>query len=61
MQVGGIEYDLPWVVAYGDVEPGQALFHVDSYGLMAIAVREGNAAERLNLTEGLQVVLKRSE
>ena len=54
------EYDLPWVAAYGDVDPGQALIHVDSYGLLAIAVREGSAAERLNLTEGHQVVLKKN-
>ena len=60
LQVGVSEYDLPWVAAYGDVDPGQALIHVDSYGLLAIAVREGSAAERLNLTEGHQVVLKKN-
>ena len=59
LQVGGTEYDLPWVAAYGDVDVGQALVHIDSYGLLAIAVREGSAAERLNLTEGHQVVLRR--
>ena len=58
VQIGATEYDLPWVVAYGDVEPGEPLLHVDSYGLAAIAVREGSAAERLNLTEGHQVVFK---
>ncbi len=58
LQVGGTEYDLPWVVAYGDVEPGQPLVHIDSYGLMAVAVREGSAAERLNLTGGHPVVLR---
>jgi S-adenosylmethionine hydrolase len=58
VQVGATEYDLPWVVAYGDVEPGEPLLHVDSYGLAAIAVREGSAAERLNLTEGHQVVFR---
>jgi hypothetical protein len=61
LQVGGTEYDLPWVAAYGDVEPGQPLVHIDSYGLLAIAVREGSAAERLNLTEGHQVVLRKPE
>lgn len=61
VQVGGTEYDLPWLAAYGDVEPGQALLHIDSYGLVAIAVREGSAAERLNLTEGHQVVLRKPE
>jgi S-adenosylmethionine hydrolase len=59
LQLGGTDYDLPWVAAYGDVDPGQALVHIDSYGLLAIAVREGSAAERLNLSEGHQVVLRR--
>jgi len=58
LQVGGTEYELPWVAAYGEVEPGQPLLHLDSYGLIAIAVREGSAAERLNLSEGHQVVLQ---
>lgn len=59
VRIGASEYELPWVQAYGDVEPGEALIHVDSYGLVALAVREGSAAERLNLTEGHQVVLAR--
>jgi len=58
LQVGATEHELPWLVAYGDVEPGQPLLHIDSYGLLAIAVREGSAAERLNLAEGHQVVLR---
>jgi S-adenosylmethionine hydrolase len=58
VQVGATEHELPWLVAYGDVEPGQPLLHIDSYGLLAVAVREGSAAERLNLAEGHQVVLR---
>lgn len=58
LQVGATEHELPWLVAYGDVEPGQPLLHIDSYGLLAIAVREGSAAERLNLAEGHPVVLR---
>lgn len=61
VQIGATEYDLPWLVAYGDVEPGEAMLHVDSYGLVALAVRDGSAAELLNLAEGHQVVLKRPE
>lgn len=61
LHVGTVEYELPWVAAYGDVAPAEALLHVDSYGLMAVAVREGSAAERLNLSERLPVILKRSE
>ncbi|MBT8203204.1 MAG: SAM-dependent chlorinase/fluorinase [Acidimicrobiia bacterium] len=59
VRIGASEYELEWVQAYGDVEPGEALIHIDSYGLVALAVREGSAAERLNLTEGHQVVLVR--
>ena len=58
LKIAGIDHAMPWVTAYGDVEPGQTLAHVDSYGLLAVAVREGNAAERLNLTTGHQVVVE---
>jgi S-adenosylmethionine hydrolase len=58
LRIGGIDYDVCWVGAYGDVAPGQVLLHVDSYGLVAVAVREGSAAERLNLATGHQVVLE---
>lgn len=60
LEIGGNAYRLTWVTAYGDVEPGQALLHIDSYGLIAIAVREGSAAERLNLAERQQVALKKA-
>ena len=61
VQLGATEYQVPWVAAYGDVEPGQPLLHIDSYGLIAIAVREGSAAERFNLSDGFQLVLKRAD
>lgn len=59
VRIGATEYELPWLVAYGDVEPGEPMLHIDSYGLVALAVRDGSAAERLNLAEGHQVVLRR--
>jgi len=46
----GIERPLPWVSAYGDVDPGHGLVHVDSYGQIAIAVRDGRADEEYPLT-----------
>ncbi len=58
LKIAGIDHEIPWVTAYGDVEPGQTLAHVDSYGLVAVAVREGSAAQRLNLTTGHQVVVE---
>lgn len=59
--IGPMEHHVPWVAAYGDVELGRTLLHTDSYGLVAIAVREGSAADDLNLSPGLQLVVRRLE
>ena len=59
VRLGAVDHDLTWVAAYGDVEPAAALLHVDSYGLVALAVREGSAAERMSLAPGVQVVVRR--
>ena len=56
--VGAAEYELPWEPAYGSVEPGHAVLHVDSYGLVAVAVREGRADETFQLTDRTQIVLR---
>ncbi len=53
--VGSAEFGLSWVNAYGDVDPGEALVHVDSYGQIAIAVREGRADESLPVDAGIAV------
>ena len=45
----GAEHEVLWVAAYADVEPGQELLHVDSYGLVALAVRGGRADRDLGL------------
>jgi S-adenosylmethionine hydrolase len=45
----GAEHHLPWVSAYGEVAPGEPLLHVDSYGMVALAVREGRADEELGI------------
>ena len=42
--------------AYGEVDPGEALAYVDSYGLVALAVREGRADDDLNVRSGMAVV-----
>ncbi|HEU4915799.1 MAG TPA: SAM-dependent chlorinase/fluorinase [Acidimicrobiia bacterium] len=57
LKVGASLHTIPWVGAYSDVEPGGALIHVDSAGLIAIAVREGAADEELNLSAGVAVTL----
>ncbi len=45
----GAEHEVPWVSAYADVEPGDELLHVDSYGMVALAVRGGRADLDLGL------------
>lgn len=56
--VGSTEFALRWLGAYGGAEPGEALLHVDSYGQIAIAVREGRADESLPLESGVAVGLR---
>ena len=58
VKIAGVDHEAPWVAAYGNVEPGHVLVHIDSYGLLALAVREGSASDRLNLSEGHQVVIE---
>jgi S-adenosylmethionine hydrolase len=57
VKVGSTLHAVPWVAAYGEVAPGETLVHVDSVGLLTIAVREGRADEQLNLAEGMAVSL----
>ena len=42
---------------FSDVERGQALFYVDSFGFLEIAVREGSAKEALGLDRGSKVCI----
>jgi S-adenosylmethionine hydrolase len=55
VKVGNRDYSAPWVTTYGEVEPGRPLLHVDSYGLIALAIREGRADEWFGLSEGTAV------
>lgn len=50
---------LPLDGTYADVEVGQVLALVDSYGHLELAVRDGSAAERLGLGRGAQIHLRR--
>jgi S-adenosylmethionine hydrolase len=50
VKVGSRTRALRWVGAYGDAAPGQLVVHVDSYGMIALAVVEGSAAEELEIT-----------
>jgi S-adenosyl-L-methionine hydrolase (adenosine-forming) len=57
MKVGATLHTVSWAASYADVEPGETLVHVDSAGLIAIAVRNGAADEELNLSAGVAVTL----
>ncbi|MFZ0013436.1 MAG: SAM-dependent chlorinase/fluorinase [Acidimicrobiia bacterium] len=60
VRIGSAQHNLPWVTSYGEVDPGDGLVHVDSVGLMALAVREGRADEALKAAEGVSVSLAAS-
>lgn len=57
VKIGPRLHQVRWVIAYGDVGEGETLLHVDSSGLMALAVRGGKADEVLGLTEGTPVAV----
>ena len=53
VRVGANRLEMPWTETYG--ASGSAIVHVDSYGMMALAVSGGRADEALGLREGLSV------
>ncbi len=53
VRIGAVEHDMVWMTTYGDSD--EALVHIDSYGLVAIAVPGGRADATLNLSQGLSV------
>lgn len=55
VKVGPRLHQVRWVSAYGDVEEGDPLVHVDSSGLIALAIRNGRADEELAIGEGTPV------
>lgn len=55
VKVGLRLHQIPWVAVYGEVDERHPLLHVDSSGLMALAVRAGRADEELGITEGTSV------
>ena len=57
VRVGLMQYRVPWVGAYADIEEGRPLLHIDSAGLMALAVRGGRANEHFTLGVGTSVVI----
>lgn len=58
IRVGTVEHVVPLVTAYGDVAEGQPVLHVDSAGMLALAVRGGRADDTFNLGPGTAVTLE---
>jgi len=55
--VGSTLHTVKWVASFSDVAEGEALLYVDSAGLMALAVRGGDATAAFNVAEGVAVSL----
>jgi S-adenosylmethionine hydrolase len=60
VKVGASLHSIPWVANYSEVDTGEPLLHVDSAGLIAIAVRDGAADDELNLSSGVAATLART-
>ena len=60
VQVGPMKHRILWAEAYADEAPGRPLLHVDSAGLMALAVRGGRADEHFTLAAGTSVSILRA-
>lgn len=55
--VGTQRHSVPWESSYGAVPAGEALVHIDSSGLLSVAVRGGRADTRFGLADGTAVTL----
>ncbi len=58
VRVGMVDHSVPWVLTYGEVDEGRPLLHVDSAGLVALAVRGGSATEHFTLASGTAVAFR---
>lgn len=57
VRVGLMRYEVPWVGGYAEVGEGRPLLHIDSAGLMALAIRGGRADEHFTLGAGTSVII----
>ena len=55
VRVGLTDHEATWVNTFGDVGDRDLAVHVDSAGLMALAVRGGRADEELNAISGMAI------
>jgi S-adenosylmethionine hydrolase len=60
VEVAGTRHEMIWQAAYGPGRPA-GVVHVDSYGLVAVAVPGGRADDEFGLAEGTPVAFGRVE
>lgn len=60
VQIGATTHQISWANSFSDVAEGEALIHVDSAGLVALAVNGGSAAEKFRLHDGVAVTFSAS-
>jgi S-adenosylmethionine hydrolase len=58
VRVGATWHRARWANTFGTVNQGELMVHVDSAGLIALAVREGRADEELSLSSGMAVTFR---
>ena len=58
VRIGAANHEAKWVDSFGDVGDGELALHVDSAGLIAVAVRGGRADEELNAAAGMAIILQ---
>jgi S-adenosylmethionine hydrolase len=54
------DFEVPWVRTFGDVTAGELLLYEDSYGRLCLAQNQGNAAQRLDISESATVRISRA-
>lgn len=60
VRIGASVHRIRRASTYADVSRGELVVHVDSAGMLAIAMREGRACDQLNLAERMSVVMERT-
>jgi hypothetical protein len=58
VRIGATEHEGTWVETFGEVGDGELAIHVDSAGLVALAVRGGRADEEMNAAPGMAVTFE---
>ena len=60
VRIGASVHRIRRAATYAEVGKGELLLHVDSAGLLALAMRGGRACDRLSLAERMSVVIERT-